>query len=392
MRSDVREEREPLTEEIRRAAPSGDRSRVLEAQVAIERTRHQESVASAIMHALRSIADGIAWKALRYDRMAIVTFGRGRRVGHLAFGTGLNNELAYRDAYWEHGILALHNDLTNVLRHGDLTLVRWPMGPGMSALEAGVEEVKAGWLPDPGSAQMRRIDDALRFMQTGEHPTLAEGARLESLRILRPYRTFQAQLGPVIAAARKRGAAWLQLSPCQAIVALELGTPRSTLERATIVFEGMQRRLPWWIDGRRQPFVWTSGLRRMRDRRDTVVPIAPYSIFDLSPEDAADVILGYVEIVSYLNADVLELILARDGITARTYRATDAEKAFLRARRGGTETTLPAILREQVLVELTTPATLTTSVTAALDQPRPAGVHLMVVFDDETSAWNRRLS
>src|SRR5205823_254241 len=170
-----------------------------------------------LQHALRRIADGLAWKALRYDRLAIAVFGQGRRVGRLAGGVGFDAELAAMESFWERGILAIHNDMTNVLRHGDLTAVRWPRS---GDLEVDVVEVKAG-RADPDSAQMRRIAAAIEFLQKGEHPSLADGERLTALRLPQRYRTFQTGLRDVIGKARRKGFAWVSPSPAIAIMVMD---------------------------------------------------------------------------------------------------------------------------------------------------------------------------
>jgi hypothetical protein len=328
------------------------------------------------------------WKALRYDRLAITVLGQGRRVGRLAAGSGLDAELNAMGSFWERGILTLHNDLTNVLRHGDLTVVRWPRS---GDLEADIIEVKAG-RADPSSAQMRRLDSVIEFLQKGEHPTLAQGERLAALRLPQRYRTFLAPLRDLIANAHRKGFAWVSPSPCIALIAIDLTrTAGRVQEIAKPGHEQMERRLGWWAPGRRLPFVWTSGLRRMHDRRNTIAGIAPFSIFPLAPADVADLLLGFIDYGVYLNDEVLELMFARERIQVRVARPPESERVFLVAELGKRGIGVTAVQRAQLMIELMTPATLITSVRGTLEASanRDDLPRWLVVFADESSVWDR---
>ena len=59
-----------------------------------------ERCCKAVTHALRCVGDGIAWKALRYDRGAISVLGSGKRVGRRADAKGLDAELEATAAHW----------------------------------------------------------------------------------------------------------------------------------------------------------------------------------------------------------------------------------------------------------------------------------------------------
>jgi hypothetical protein len=98
-------------------------------------------VLGCALHALRCLGDGLAWKVVDFDRRAITVMGDGRRVGRLADDAGLQAELAELSRLWNReGRFAIHNDLTNCLRHGDLTIPTRLDGPR----DVEVAEVKAG--------------------------------------------------------------------------------------------------------------------------------------------------------------------------------------------------------------------------------------------------------
>ncbi len=378
-------QRKALESEIREVVATSDRMRLIELQRRLAELKLAQKVFPAIHHALRTIADGIAWKALRYDRLGIAVLGRGRRVGHLASGVGFATEMNWIEAYWKQGILALHNDLTNVLRHGDLTLVRWPAA---GELEADVVEIKTGHV-DPTSRQFRRIADAMGFLRDGQHPTLAEGGALVAHRLAAPYVTHHDELVHVLASARHEGFAWRQLSPSVAIMGAWIpGIAQrgmSVVQQRTV----MEVALGWWSGPPdTYPFVWSAAHRRLRDRDETVPAIAPCTIFRLPPEDIADLLLGFIDYVTYFNPTVLERDFAGRGLSVQVARPPDSELRFLTAVRPSGSIVVPAHVREQLMVELMTPATLITAIEGAFATAgaREPDAHSMVVLD-ESATW-----
>jgi hypothetical protein len=68
--------RQQMRDEIRELAQRTPKplDEIRARQEILERVRRQELVARASQHALRQIGDGIAWRALRYDRRAFTIF------------------------------------------------------------------------------------------------------------------------------------------------------------------------------------------------------------------------------------------------------------------------------------------------------------------------------
>src|SRR4051812_2601519 len=96
---------------------AGEEPRLIEAiqeqQRLLERVVNQETTLKAVHHLIRAVGDGIAGRALRYDRRAFAVLGEGERVGRLASGVGRDAELAALANLWENqGQFAIHNDLT----------------------------------------------------------------------------------------------------------------------------------------------------------------------------------------------------------------------------------------------------------------------------------------
>jgi len=352
---------------------------IREQQELLERVTRQERIADAMQHTLRQIGDGIAWRALRYDRRAITVLGAGERVGRLAEGIGLDAELAQLGDLWEkEQVFAIHNDLTNCLRHGDLTAIR----PGESNLDVTVIEVKASKRRD--DTQLQRLATAIE--------TLADDRRFDYVPVR--YRTFLANVPALIATAKRRGHAWTRPAPYLVVSAVdyrvcagrenELLTPRIAEMRERV----------GWFDGGLATLDWTASLRRMRDRRDSFSSLAPLTIFPLPPDDVTDLVMGFVDLSVNLNLEMLERTLGRGGLAVRVARPPESERLFLEASRGPNGVLVPPHVREQMMTELTTPYTVRRAIEAVLNRqlaaPETAGDSRLVVFADEERVWERR--
>jgi hypothetical protein len=332
----------------------------------------------AIMHALRCVGDGIAWKTLRYDRGTISVLGQGQRVGRLADATGLDAELGALAECWEEGRFAIHNDLTNCLRTGDLTL---PFEPG-----PGIWEVKAG-----RSLRRSQFEEAQRrvtFLQAGQGMWGESGPTARLIRNPTRFRTHQLALRGLLATARADGYSVEQVCSSVLVVCVDPRVSRGD-PGIDVITDKAIAEAGWQNEER--IILTTTAVRRMRERRHHFPYLAPLTIFPLPAVDAADLLLGPLEYVTIVNALALERAFEAAGVTAEVItRKPAGSRVFLRAERGGADIEVSSLVGEQLLAELMDPACLVQAVTAALDRlaaGAPPGPSLMC-FADEDRAWN----
>jgi len=139
-------------------------------------------------------------------------------------------------------------------------------------------------------------------------------------------------------------------------------------------------------------FTHLASLRRIRDRKGSVGELAPLSIFPFAPEDVTDLLLGQIDYISVLNADLLEAVFKRHGLRAEIASPPHHNDRFMRvtSRLGNHELTIQisASLREQMLIELMTPASLIAASSGLAseldDDPGPEGEGSIVAFADES--------
>jgi hypothetical protein len=356
------------------------RAEVQRTQQLLDTQEFAERCCKAVTHALRCVGDGIAWKALRYDRAAISVLGSGKRVGRLADGKGLDAELeAVAEYWWKDGSFAIHNDLTNCLRTGDLTL---PFEPGG---RVAIREVKSG--SARRTAQTKAAEERIAFLRKGRGPVMgADSAQLARFAVR--VRTDLHVLRRLLADARRDGYARAQPSSSTVVVTVDPRVSRG--EPGIDVVTDQARAGAGWYDDPRIVRTLTM-VRRARERLHHYPYLAPLTVFPLPAEDIAELVFGPLEYITILHAPTLERELAARGIHAEVVtRKPEADRVFLRAVRADAQVELPALVREQLLTELMQPACLIDSLHSMFELIDDGGAlgATLVCLADEAGTWS----
>jgi hypothetical protein len=369
------------------AGSPADRSAVRKQQERLARLRTKIAAQQALQSLLRTVGDGLAWKALGYDRAAITVLGNGTRVDRLTSGEGLDSELAVLAEYWNRGVFAIHNDLTSCLRHGDVTAI-FPGG------RREVVEVKATQELSPTSPQMRRLRDATTLVNQRRH-TFADGTVHALVDLDTPYRTGLSHLRALVPKARRTGYASSRVGTCQMIAVVD--NRLTAREPETFLREHPRAlaRAGLGPTGSRESYQHSTLVRRMREKKHSFAALAPLSIFPLASEDLVDLLLGYLDLFTALDVTALGKSFERRGIEVRFAERSERDELFLEARRivGDRELFARAgpTVREQLLLELMTPANAIACVEATLDavelEPAPQPVARVVALADERRVW-----
>jgi hypothetical protein len=305
-------------------------------QQILDRVKRQERVARALQHVLREVGDGIAWRVLRYDRRAFSILGDGQRVGRLASGVGRDAEFAELARLWEEEqTFAIHNDMTNCLRHGDLTAVR----PTNGEINVTLIEVKAG--PSQDAAQLERLERATTLLREGR--LIGGGNNDQPLQITvvpGAYDTFLDVLGPLIATTRERGYEWVRPHECLLVGAADYRVWGLEADRYNALSQARRAEIGWAPE-KEETLAWMASLRRMRDRGESFSSIAPFTLFPLPAEDVADIVFGFIDIVFCLDLRALENTLAEAGLEVDVARPPLSGGLFLTARRDQLTLTVP---------------------------------------------------
>ena len=352
-------------------------------QEALARLERAARVQVALAAHTRAIADGLVWKALRYDRAAISVLADGTRVDRLADdGVGLQAELDELGALWDRQrAFTIHNDLATVLRRGDLTTIR----PDKGRVE--IREIKATAKPGANAPQSIRISAATTLINEGCALDPSSGRTQQLYRLPVKANTFLGVLAEVIQEALSSGYAHRLLGSMQHLTVIDYRVWAG--REAELGAHDVRVRAGVGWGPEHKTFEWLASARRMRDRRTSHGSLAPLPVFPLDPQVLADLMIGRLEMRTMVRGDLLEQDLAAYGIDAEVEFGDDRDEVFLRVARGPVSLVIPPHLRERLLFELLTPKSMIELVVGTLNllAAGQRGQHDILPTEDEVGVW-----
>jgi hypothetical protein len=204
------------------------------------------------------------------------------------------------------------------------------------------------------------------------------------------YETYLNSLPQLIGTAREVGFSWVRPHPAFLVGAVDYRVYGRDVD-AYSKRSSAERRETGWEAGEPDTLDWTASLRRIRDRSWSFSSLAPFTIFPLTPEDVADLVMGFVDLAYSVHLAGLEAALTTNDITVRVARQPESAGLFLAAGRRGVGVRVPPHLREQMMIELVNPACLQAALDHVLtlneEHPEEATSNRIVVFGDESGVW-----
>jgi hypothetical protein len=308
---------------------------------------YEKDTINALLTILRTLTDAVVWRLLEYNRAVIAVLGEGRATRHFASGRGLDNELATIDRLWnEHGVLAIHADLTTCVRHGDLLcLEQWPPSAW------GIEECKAGpGRDDRVRRQAARLERLRDLLNTGVRPAGDGEVELRIVGCPVPMRAHHVVMQQLLDTARTAGYAETWLEDGSFAQVTDHRDPR-----AGVAFDTATRNEQALMDhggGEDAVLRYSTLHRRIRDRRETFSSQLPLGLLPYRVGDVTDLCMGRMDVLVTLDTRALERRFRRRGIDARVAVGEEAAGTqFVSCERGGRLVTIPATAREQVMLE-----------------------------------------
>lgn len=257
---------------------------------------------------LNRIADALVWRILGYDRISIQLISEHSKTGSLNDTVFGDFAIAQRIVEQENAIV-LVNDLTTILRHGDLTIIG---KDGISLMEN--KYGKASKRDRRATRQRRHLEELLSFLNTGIRVT--ENRRDFIVRADVPIKTHHSAVAKAIAEAKKTGYHRVDISNVLAIEAV-WAKEQSGKFPAERPFDGVEH------------IVRFHNLQ-VFDKPTT--RIAPYGIFPLDHRSCYDLITGDILLVATLNFDHLQALYRRFVLALELPQPSEKEiKAYLSA-------------------------------------------------------------
>jgi len=379
---ELAEQKDASKAELRAAKTKGDDGGVRHQSQRLANIESDRRAARAILSILRQIGDALAWTLLGFKRSAATVLGEGERVDRLAAAPGLEAELAAINRMWEAGVVAVHTDITSCLQHGDILSIT-----SFEPRRYGLTEIKAAG-KGVGPSQQKRLERAVRLLNTGSHPSAARGGPLEITCAPVAYRSHVREAAAAIEQARARSYVALELEDGLVAEVYDESNPARLSRQDFEAREAAFRAGLAWSEGDR--IKYSTSARRLRDRTQGFSSLAPLPLLPFSIGVTVELMMGGFDIVTTINASRLEQRLAERGIDAEVARGEDVQDTFLTARRGRATATVPATVREQISVELMRMETLIETVDWHLGElaKLETGAPQMVIdYAEEPAYW-----
>ena len=250
-----------------------------------------------------------------------------------------------------------------------------------------IDEVKRSGKLRSDTQQAKRLDRKLQLLATGRS-TGADGDPMSLLRLPISYRHRLDVLMAVLAQARRDGYAEAHAHPGIVVSATDVVWAAEYPDEAGD-WMGRAAAARGWIPGENLCFSASALARRIRERRRAgSAALAPLAVFPLCAEDIVDVLMGRMDYTVTLKLDRINPAFNAKGIDVTFATGSDAEQVFLWARRGSDDITIPAVIREQMLHELTSVDTIVQIAHELLKRVSPGlGIDRHLVVCHEETSW-----
>lgn len=282
-----------------------------------------------ILLQLRTVGDGLLWKATGYDRGYIGALSSAAGGGnlHLSDPAGLEQERRILKQYRKKGILAVHHDLTTSAKVGDLTLV-FPSGR-----KAPIEVKRTR---RPNSKQEHRISKISRII-SGRFVALDDDDPAQILRSIRGIPKHHLdKYCDVLVEAGIKGYATRRITDYFSLTAFNFLHPRWDLNQETVSMYGESEALYQSIFNSNPGF-----LKSIFDRDRPVTGTwdssekvyveearfgAPWAIYPFSPDVCAYLTCGYLRFFVHFNFEAFLKRLNFAGFEAEVVQQQTVKK------------------------------------------------------------------
>jgi hypothetical protein len=282
--------------------------------------RLERIVADRVCRQLRCVGDGLAWKALAYERPLIVALGTNRSNPSLSSKKGFACELRVLKDTWENeGHFAMLHDVTNCLTVGDLTICSQMHAPWVDRAKhtcnperwvvAEVKNRNGKCMTVRRGKQLDRMQMVVDAVVNGTALVGDDGVPRQLFRSTRQLKTHLRRVAAILEEASNSGHSTRRIqrnwvlsgrAPAQALKSgLSQKDLKTTDDRALIeagFTEGRPRFLLSSAD--------ILGLSR---------GCAPFSIFPFSPEICAALTCDYLAFLSVLEVTAVDDALLAAG-------------------------------------------------------------------------------
>lgn len=291
---------------------------------------YQRSINIHILKEWKLVADAIAWKILKYQRIKIRILSENYSNGLLNFRSeGTKQELATVMEYSLKWKLLIWSDLTNYIRIGDIVVRH-------SENQFEILEVKNN--PDISSSriqrQQKRMDDVTKIFNTNLINTPNGVVLLEEIDT--PLTTYSEKILELIKKSKKTFVVCEKINDIISVCVNNYGLVDKYLRRKTDP-EELKNKLTSDFPKKKHNKVMTCMSFDYLRRESGEFPrnLAPLTIFPFSPEIISQIISGRLLITVWIDLDELENLFKEDGWKIKIVDLKKVQKENEKIRKSG---------------------------------------------------------
>jgi len=331
-------------------------------------------------NAIRTIGDGIAWRAFGYDRAAMRLLGERETKQHLS-NEGTIQELREWSYQFDRGSgIAILNALTNCLAFGDVTVVG-----NDGSIE--IVEVKSSKTKSSRKVRQRQaMQEVVANLCEGEGQNEGRDVKIEILPIT--PESYLSKVEELLQTAGERGWAARRITDWLYIEAFDFRELKTGEEIKELTGQTREAAIGEWE--RRGDFVTDMNTLNVISYTPNS---APFSIFPFRSRTCVDLLIGAKFYVSFLNVSAIEREFTKRGWTVQKgFEALMEEKSkesMLEVRKGPFYCNVPPGDFMRMQIETLRPKTLIDAMEVKHRQGPDVDVgYLLALFQDEHKLWN----
>jgi len=331
-------------------------------------------------NAIRGIGDGLAWRALGYDRAVMRLMGERETKQHLS-AEGTVEELREWSYHFETGSgVAILNALTNCLAFGDVTVVR-------NDGSAEIVEVKANKTKSSRKIRQKHaMNEVVTLLSTGEGKNENRDVRIEILPIT--PETSLNKVEELLDRAGEQGWAARRISDCLYVEAFDFRKMKGVVDWKEFTTKVRQSVIGPWED--QGDFVFDMSTLETIGYTPNC---APLSVFPFRARTCVDLLIGAKFYVAYQNVNAIAREFEKRGWLiqkdTKTLMEEKSTEALLRVSKGPFHCTVPPAEFMRMQIETLRPKTLIDAMEFKLRQgPEGGDGYMLAVYDGEPKIWN----
>jgi len=344
--------------------------------------RRELFVWRAIGNVIRSIADGVAWRALDFDRAVLRALCQNRGSQQIT-SPGTVDELREWSRQFDHsGGIAILNSLTNLLTYGDITVVR--NDGSVEVIEVKRSKTKSSRIV----RQKQRTRELVTFLSTGRGTLEGKTVEVHTLDIVPEngldvlHRLLkQTDSPPGYAATRLSNSAYIECIDFR--VAVKDWGGNLAAQRDSLIFDWRDRKDDVQLNKSLSVLAFSPNL-------------APFSVFPFDPAVCIDVLTGAKAYSVFLNVTAVGREFEHRGwqiVTnpSEVFEAGKLDEDFMTVRREGFRVTLPPAAFMRMQMELLRPQVLIQQCELIRGAGRPQAYDSefnLPVYEHEAQIWD----